>query len=168
MKVEVVNLNKKLIIMYLIIIFFSNLITSNSISYELVDKNILPPNPPYIEGPTNCSIRKEYNYNFTISHPENIHLVSLIVIFGDGTNITRNYRGSSCHKGWRPGYTIMIKHKWKKSGDYSIKAKVKDYGGYWSDWGTLYISVVKQKESIEYNPWISRFIERFPILVYLL
>jgi hypothetical protein len=171
-KRKVVKLKKKIIGLYIIIFLSYNLLTSNSISLESVDndiistnkychtlnKNILPPYPPYIEGPTNCNVRGEYNYNFTISHPENIHLVSLIVIFGDGKNLTINYRGSSCHKGWRPGYTIMIRHKWQKSGDYSIKAKVKDYGGFWSDWGTLEISVIKQKDTNDFNHRILKLI----------
>jgi hypothetical protein len=131
-----------------------------------MNNNIIPPDPPNIEGPINCKIWEEYNYNFTISHPEGIRLVSLFVIFGDGTNLTKNYQGSSCCKGWRSGYTIHIRHEWKESGNYSIKAKVKDYPGIWSDWGGLEISVVKEKNSNYFNSCLLRSIQRFPIEKY--
>ena len=179
----VTKLNNKLIGLFIIIFFSLTLMTSNSISLEMenndidnineydvsVNNNIIPPDPPYIEGPTNCNIRCEYNYNFTISHPYGHRLNSLVVMWGDGTNLTKNYRGSSCAKGWKSGYTLMIKHKWTKSGNFSIKAKVKDYPGTWSDWGILEeITVSKQNNQDIFNPWIGIIIERIPILRHLI
>ena len=175
-------MNNKLIRLFIIIFFSFTLLTSNSISFEIDDNDvdndyeyniainntIIPPNPPNIEGPANCEVWGDCIYNFTISHPEDIRLISLFVIFGDGTNLTKNYKGTSCLKGWISGYTIGIKHKWKKSGDYSIRAKVKDYPGAWSDWGTLEITVLKEKDSNEFNSWLVRLKERLPILQYLL
>ncbi|MHA2431307.1 MAG: hypothetical protein ACXACC_09820 [Promethearchaeota archaeon] len=37
-----------------------------------------------------------------------------------------------------------------------------------SDWATLEVTVPRSKQINDYNPWISRLIERFPILKLLL
>jgi hypothetical protein len=63
----------------------------------------------------------------------------------------------------------MIKHKWTKSGNFSIKAKVKDYHGTWSDWGILEeITVPKQNNQDIFNPLIEQIIERIPLLRHLI
>ena len=95
-----------------------------------------PPNPPVIEGCSVCTIYKEYTYNITISDPDGNRLMELYVVFGDGTNLTLKHEmTSSCKKGWRSGMTLEVDHIWKKQGNYSMKAKVKEYLGYWGDWG---------------------------------
>ena len=116
--------------------------------YRLItDKN------PYRQG-----------YYFTVTDPdEDDFLLELEVDFGDGLIVER----CGCDIPWDNGETVEVEHKWKKSGDYFIKAKVKDYGGFWSDWGTLEITVVKQKDSNDFNQWVLRLFQRFPILEFL-
>ena len=111
----------------------------------LINSDNNPPYPPHIEGPTNCYTRETYYYNITIIDPDNDRLIALNVLFGDGTNLTLYPTRSSCCKGWRSNMTLTVGHKWKESGDYSIKAKVKDTKWTWSDWGTLDVHVQKSK-----------------------
>ena len=174
----VYKLNNKLFGFFIISFLSFNFIASNVISNKIyknntevfvnnicfIENNILPPNPPNIEGPSYCKIWGEYHYNFTITHKEDIRLISLYVSFGDGTNITKNYKGTSCLKGWPFGYMISISHKWIKSGNFSIKAKVKDYIGTWSEWGELEIYVAIKDNLNHFNPILLRIIQRFSIL----
>lgn len=178
----VYKLNNKLFGFFIISFLSFNFITSNVISHKIyknnlevfgnnicfIENNILPPNPPNIEGPSYCKRWGECRYNFTITHNEDIRLISLYVSFGDGTNITKNYKGTSCLKGWPSGYMISISHKWIKSGNYSIKAKVKDYIGAWSDWAELEIYVAIKDNPNYFKPCIFRLIQRFPLLEFLL
>ena len=104
-----------------------------------------PPDSPYIEGPTTCNITEKIQYFITITDPDGDRLVELLVRFGDGTNETIKYRGSSCTKGWRSGTTLTIGHRWIKPNDYTIKAKVKDYSRDWSEWGFFDVHVTTNK-----------------------
>lgn len=104
-----------------------------------------PPYPPEIEGPTESNIREKCFYYITITDPDNDRLTELNIIFGDGTNLTIVAGGASCNKGWRSGITLSVNHVWKKPGDFSIKAKVKDIKWQWSDWGTFDVHIQKTK-----------------------
>lgn len=110
-----------------------------------------PPDPPQIYGPTDCKVWVKYDYNITITDPDDDRLTELYVKFGDGTNLTLKPPGSGCCKGWRSGITLVVSHKWKKSGDYSVEAKVRDIRWNWSDWGMLDVHVPKYKCKVE-NP----------------
>jgi len=129
---------RSLLLFTLFLLLFTIPIEATIQQVTLDDNN--PPDPPLIEGEIYCKIRQEYLYNFTITDPDGHRLTELIVIFGDGTNITLEYQGSSCHKGWRSGMILDIKHIWKQSDDYMVKAKVKDMLGEWSDWGYLEVT----------------------------
>jgi hypothetical protein len=67
------------------------------------------------------------------------------------------------------GEEVTINHTWSKRGNYNIKAKAKDALGAESNWGTLYVSMPKNKA---FNPLFLRFLENhpcmFPILRHLL
>jgi hypothetical protein len=152
----------------LTVFFISFNLSVNASNIFLPSDNNNPPNPPEIEGETNCKIKQEYVYNITITHPDGYRMTELFVMFGDGTNITLEFQGSSCNKGWRSGMMFGIKHTWKKSDDFSIKAKVKDYFREWSDWGTLDVHVLKGKiditHQLRYLPNIFEFSKSNPRL----
>ena len=107
-----------------------------------------PPDPPYIEGPATVNITEKVDYYMTVTDPDQHYLFELYVEFGDGTNKTLEPYDSCCVKGWRSGQTLTISHKWKEIGDFTIRAKVKDFIGDWSDWGTFQTYVSKSKTLI--------------------
>ncbi len=139
----------KVFLIVLIFLFLSFNCCLKTDSTCIVSHYNNPPNPPEIEGPTNCKIRKEYTYNITITEPDGHRMTELYVEFGDDSNITLYYKGtSSCKKGWRSGMTLQVFHVWKKPGNYTVKAQVMDYFFEWSDWGYLNLEVSKEKHNM--------------------
>ena len=57
---------------------------------------------------------------------------------------------------------------WTEEGEFIVKAKAKDPYGAESDWAILEVTVPKSKSINEFNLWISRLIERFPIIEFLI
>ena len=57
---------------------------------------------------------------------------------------------------------------WEEEGDHVVKAKVKDPYGAESDWTILNVTVTKSKSNIDFNPWIFRLIQNFPILKFMM
>ncbi|MHA2255332.1 MAG: hypothetical protein ACXAAM_04605, partial [Candidatus Heimdallarchaeaceae archaeon] len=53
-------------------------------------------------------------------------------------------------------------HIWDTKGTYTIKAKAKDTDGYESDWGTLTVTMPRDKSTN--NMQLLRILERFPLL----
>ena len=105
----------------------------------------------------------KYTYNITITDPDDDRLTELYVKFGDGTNSTLKPPSSDCCKGWRSGITLMVSHEWKKSGNYSLEAKVRDIRWNWSDWGMLGIRVPKYKPKVE-NPGFPVLMRMFTLI----
>ena len=129
-----------------------------------------PPESPSITGATNGNPRREYYYRFSAIDPDE-NPVSFYVDWGDGT-ITDwsgggegNYKMDECAS----GETVFIKHVYLIRGTYTIKAKARDGFGGESDWGTLEVSMPKNKAT---NTPFIRFLENhpnmFPILRCLL
>jgi hypothetical protein len=129
-----------------------------------------PPGPPSITGVINGNPRREYYYRFSAIDPDK-NPVSFYVDWGDGT-ITDwsgggegNYKMDECAS----GETVFIKHVYSRRGTYTIKAKARDGFGGESDWGTLEVSMPKNKAI---NTPFARFLEShpymFPILRYLM
>ncbi|UCD13331.1 MAG: PQQ-like beta-propeller repeat protein [Thermoplasmatales archaeon] len=98
-----------------------------------------PPVSPIIEGPTRGKVGVKYEYNFSLSDPED-DLMHLKIDWGGG-NIT----------GWlgpyQSGQVIKINHTWFVVGDYDIKAKAKDIYGAESEWSDILIVTI-----VEGNP----------------
>jgi len=57
---------------------------------------------------------------------------------------------------------VFEKHIWYESGDYTIKAKLRDENGMESDWGYLEITMPKSRP--RYSPHLFRLLERYPLL----
>ena len=104
-----------------------------------------PPNPPEINGPTECKIWRSYTYTITITDPDDDPMTKLKVDFGDGTEVL--LLASSCCP-WPSGAELSVSHKWKRLGDFTVRAKVMDVEGEWSDWGYLNIHVAKVKQPV--------------------
>jgi len=118
------------------------------------------PETPNISGPSSGNVEVEYMYNANTKDFDGDN-VSYLFDWGDGTN-----------SGWidfvSSGTSINVSHIWTKRGDYEIKVKALDTYGRESDWATLEISMPKSKSINDFNPWVLRLIQRFPILQYFL
>jgi hypothetical protein len=114
-----------------------------------------PPNTPVISGPTTGSPGNEYTYSISLIDPENDD-VFLYVDWDDGNII--DWFGS-----FDSGETAEIGHTWDEKGTYIIKAKVKDFYNAESDWGTLTVTMPRNR-AININSLFLRFLEHFPIL----
>jgi hypothetical protein len=126
------------------------------LSYE----NFVIQPPPEITGPLMGNTGIIIDYDFSALDPESDDLYYFIK-WGDDSNI-----------GWigpyLSGEVITLSHNWSKSGNYLLKAKVKDIYGNESDWSSLEVSISKTKSIINFNSVLYRLIQRFHILKYLL
>ena len=122
-----------------------------------------PPFKPNIDGPTNGKAGTEYEYTFTTTDSEGDN-VYYYIEWGDDIVDGVRWIGP-----YGSGEEVTINHTWSKRGNYNIKAKAKDALGAESNWGTLYVSMPKNKA---FNPLFLRFLENhpcmFPILRHLL
>ena len=144
----------KIVIFLVLMIFFSAnfmMIGNANIINSKMDNN--PPNPPEIDGPVMGKIKETYNYNITVTDPdEDDYLLKLEVDFGDG--IVQEDCG--CGRPWENGKTIEMWHSWKKEGRYEIKARVADVNNYWSNWSEPYVINMPKTKSV--NNYIFQYI----------
>jgi C1A family cysteine protease len=119
-----------------------------------------PPDKPILEGLTQIKKGESGNYTLGFSDPDGDILYVYVDNFGIESGVW-----------WGPYNDITgfgLSTFDVEEGDYSIKAKVKDAYGSESDWAVLEVTVAKSRSTSDFNPWISRLIERFPILEFLL
>jgi outer membrane protein assembly factor BamB len=118
------------------------------------------PNPfePTINGPSSGKPNTPYTYKFTSIDPDGDD-VSYFIDWGDG-NITDWTGYHTSGESYSKSYT------WTTKGTYVIRAKAKDTNGYESDWGTLTVTIPRDKSTD--NMLVLRILERFPLLQQLL
>jgi hypothetical protein len=109
-----------------------------------------PPNPPIIEGPESGKIKETYTYNFTVIDPDEDLLETLEIQWGDG-EVTEVCAGCTGPR-WESGTTQYVEHRWKKSGDFRISARVMDVYGEWSEWSDPYSVTMPKSNHI--NNWL--------------
>jgi len=122
-----------------------------------------PPDVPDISGPSSGTFGFSYEYKFVTTDP-NRENVYYYIKWGDGQ--TEEWIGP-----FESGEEIVVDHTWTIPGSYVITAKAKDIHDASSDWGTLEITMPKNKPFIFNFPllnWLfERFPNAFPILRYL-
>ena len=131
-----------------------------STSKTCIQETNQPPNTPIIECPTQINKDEYFWINVTFDDPDN-------------SDIEMYYEAFGIETGWVGPYPPEILEDsiyWNVSeeGDYIIRAKSRDPYGAESDWAETAITIQKSKSINEFNPWISRLIERFPILKLLI
>ncbi len=118
-----------------------------------------PPNPPIITGPTHGKVGIKYEYNFSLSDPNNDSM-HLRVDWGNGT--PGPWQGS-----YDSDTTVRLNHTWNKKGTFTIRAQAKDIYDAESDWGELTVRMPKDK-TINFNSVLLKLSEKFPLLERLL
>ena len=117
-----------------------------------------PPSPPIINGPIHGKVEVEYTYTFNSTDYNGDYCVC-IVNWGDDSPIeTVNpiwYNPEESGPG-------IANHSWDTKGTYVINARAIDIYGGVSDWGTLTVTM-KRNKAIS-NSFFSQFLERFPML----
>jgi len=116
-----------------------------------------PSDIPVINGQTNGKAGTEYDYTFSATDPDNDD-VYYCIDWGDETDLV--YIGP-----YPSGETVTVSHTWAKQGDYIIKSKSYDSTFAESDWGTLEITMPRNRAVN--NPFF-KFLEQHPILYQLL
>ncbi len=122
-----------------------------------------PPSAPEIDGPTSGKVGIKYDYILRSTDPDGDN-VSYCIQWGDNTEM--------CIGPFASGENVTANHTWFKRGVFTIKAQAKDTHGAVSDWGTLEVTMPKNK-SFNFNfnmlSWLfERFPNAFPILRHLL
>jgi len=126
----------------------------NSISKNVEVEANYPPEAPLINGQLNGKIGNQYIYTF-ISEDPNGDDVYYEINWGDG-NITK-------WDGPHESNIIMEKeHTWYEQGSYIIMARAKDVYDASGEWGTLEVTMPKNKPFIHNFPLLSWLFERFP------
>ncbi len=81
--------------------------------------------------------------------------------------------GDGNYSNWIPAPTtgtyLSAEHNWTQEGTYEVRVKARDQYGAESEWSDpLVVSMPKTKSINDFNPWILRLIQRFPILELLI
>jgi hypothetical protein len=120
-----------------------------------------PPNKPTISGPNSGKIGEFYPYEVSTIEPDD-EMIYYCIDWGDGDVMEEGT--PRC-----PGDIYTYMNSWSEEGEYSIKVKTKDISGLESEWSNpLVVSIPKNKSMNNFNPWILRLIQRFPILELLI
>ncbi|MCK4364511.1 MAG: PQQ-binding-like beta-propeller repeat protein [Thermoplasmatales archaeon] len=131
--------------------------TSIDTSWAWIQESNDPPTEPEINGPTNGNTGTSYDYTFTATDPDE-SIIYYYVEWDDNTN-----------NGWlgpyNSGEQITISHTWSSQGTYTIRAKVKDPYDDEGPWGTLEVTMPRNRAI---NIPFFNFLENHPILFQLL
>jgi hypothetical protein len=122
----------------------------------------LGPHIPIVKGPQNGIPGKDYDYEAVTTSHNNL-LLYYKWDWGDGTQtdwMGRYYSGEPCY----------ANHTWKDKGKYIVKVKARDTNGAESDWGTLEVTMPRERsiQNFPFARFFERFIISFPILRNLL
>ena len=118
------------------------------------------PSKPEINGPSSGITNTDYDYTFSSIDPTDED-VYYYIEWGDGSS--EEWIGPCTS-----GEEVKKTHSWSEKGTFFVRAKAKDLNDGESDWTILEVSMPINKPINDFNPWILRLIQRFPILKSLL
>jgi len=111
-----------------------------------------PPSAPVITGETNGNAGDSYTYTFVSNDPEN-YPVKYFIEWGDNTTTGWTWEYES-------GEEVEISHTWSEEGTYEIRAKAMDISNEESEWGTLKVTMPKNKMLVN-SPFL-KFLQNHP------
>ena len=113
-----------------------------------------PPDVPVINGPHSGKLKRSYSYTFVSEDPDG-NDVYYEINWGDGE--VSPWDGPH-------GSNIIItrEYSWDEEGNFTIMARAKDEFGFIGDWGTLDVTMPKNKPFVFNFPLLSWLFERFP------
>jgi len=122
----------------------------------------VPPEEPNIDGPISGKVRRNHEYTFVTTDPNNDD-VYYYIKWGDGK--IENWIGP-----YKSGEEVTVSHMWVIKGTYTIKAKAKDIHGAESNWGTLTVTMPRNRAYINtpFLNFLQNHLNLFPILKLLL
>jgi len=122
----------------------------SKVDYVVSESVNNPPEAPEINGPTNGNAGTEYDFTFHAEDPDGDG-VYYYIDWGDGTNT-----------GWIGPYphctVVTVSHTYDEEGTYIIKAKAKDTYGAEGPWGTLSVTMPKNKPYFYSQPSNQQFL----------
>ena len=127
---------------------------SSDTSWVWVQDGNSPPDKPVIDGPTTGKPEEKYTYTYTSNDPE-------------GTDIwyrfkTNNDTPSKWFGPYRSGFNFTKERRWWYEGVYTLYCQAKDVYNDISDWGTLTVTIPRDKSTNNVLFW--RLIRQFPML----
>ena len=96
-----------------------------------------PPSTPIIDGPTNGNPGVEYSYTFVSTDQDDDDVSYYIDWYSAGEGFWTDFHA--------PGEEVILSHIWPKKGTFTINAKAKDVYGLESPWGTLEVTMPRDK-----------------------
>ena len=132
----------------------------NDIFYKYKSGGNQPPNVPTIDGPASGKAGTSYDYDFTSTDLDGDD-VKYFIDWGDGDTEWTEFVAS--------GTPVTRSHTWTEKRTYEIKAKAKDTDDYESEWGTLTVTMPRNRAVN--NPFLNflgQHPNMFPVLRLLL
>jgi hypothetical protein len=141
---------------------FNKLLNSNEIVdvYRKITINN-PPNKPTIEGVKSGKVSEIYDYTISSVDPDGDEVFFEIEWFVGCINIL--WEGP-----YESGEEVIMSNSWSEEGTHIITVRVKDMFDLEGESATFEVSMPKNKTINEFNSWLFRLIQRFPILEFLL
>jgi len=116
-----------------------------------------PPDTPTITGKRNGAAGVEQTYIISSADPDNDD-VYYYIEWGDDS--TTDWQGP-----YSSGVEQNFNHTFTEKGDYEIRVKAKDTNDLESDWGSITVSMPKQKSATNIlNYLFEQFFKRYPLL----
>jgi hypothetical protein len=115
-----------------------------------------PPDKPSINGLSSGKAGEKYDYTFQAFDIDGDDLYYYI---DWGDDQVEEWIGPHSS-----GEEIILSHTWSEENTYTIRAKVKDINEEESEWETLEISMPKFRVYSPLSYWLSRLINKYPIL----
>ena len=118
-----------------------------------------PGKPSKPSGSRRIKVDKLYQYSSSTTDPDNDQIY-LLFDWGDG-------KSSGWLGPYKSGTKVIAHHMWDEKGTFQIRAKAKDVNGAQSEWSES-LTVTMPRSRVTYNSMFLNFLQKFPILRYLL